>query len=275
MPKITDIYNFKHENLIIEKPSEETANTTPPMKYLRANIKARYPDGNIGDLIIVTETLFSKGIKSGFTTDSGEVTGYVLPLNAYDRDGATPKQAKWVIAFENLIEACKEHVFTNRKDYKKPRLDKAFLNKFASSVFWWPEDEETGLRVLEKGPTLYPKLLYKKATQEIKTRFYRMGTTIKLDDPLSLLDQYGLARAALKIESIFASGDKIKLQVKVLEVDFKVQDSGMDRLLPAISLDDDDDEASELQKDSKESNGSVEASDSDSDYVPSSKVARK
>lgn len=280
MPEITDIYTYDISNMIIEDPTENSPPSNPNIKYLLANIKTKLSNGRTGDLIISTEKCFSKGIRSGFVNEGGEITGYTLPLHAYDRDGPTKAQKKWVEAFEKIIEACKDYVYAHRKDFKKPRLEKVYLNKLASSVIWWPEDEETGER-LDRGPILYPKLLFNKSSKEIKTRFYRMGTVTRLDDPLSLFEQYGEARAALKIESIYVSGDKIRLQIKVLEADYRIKDSGASRLLPVSGpgIEEGDDENWDDKSTKAVDGGSIDAgssdSESDSEEVGRVAVAKK
>ena len=237
MSQLTNIYTYDTSNLIIQKPTEETINTTtPPIKYLRANIKTKYPDGSIGDLIVPTEVLFSFGVSpshgAGQSIDEkGPVTGYTLPMCCFSKDGPKDIELKWVDAFENIVDVCKDFVVKHKKLFKRPHLEKRDLRKFNASSFFWKEDED-GNR-LPRGPTLYPKLLHSKKNGdiEIKTNIYRMGSNTLLD-PLSLIGKFGNAKGAIKIESIYSSGERTSLQVKLWEVDFDLKDSGRERLLP-------------------------------------------
>jgi hypothetical protein len=195
-----------------------------PIQFKRIMISTKNPDGSIGDLIFPTEELFSFGVSENTDPGTGKVNGYTLPLCMWSRDGATKSQKAWTDTFDNVIEKVKDHIVENREEIEQYDLSKNDLKKLNPMYY----KREKGKIVEGTGPTLYAKLIVSKKQNKIISMFYDYnGDSI---DPLTLCGKYCFARAAIKIESIFI-GNKISLQVKLYEVEVRLAETGMKRLL--------------------------------------------
>jgi hypothetical protein len=226
--QITTASSYNANNIIFQEPvlCNIPGSTIP---YQRVNIKMKYPDGKIGDLIIPTETLFSFGVSEVTTPGTATVTGYTLSLALYNRDGVSEAEKKWVQTFRQIEEQCKKYVIENRVKLGKKGLEMAELKKFSSSSFYWKVDDNDNLA--PSGPTLNPKLIISKKDGKdvIKSDFYDLESGESIN-AMMLIKKYCYARAAIKIESIYI-GSKIALQVKLWEVGVSLLDKGVQRLL--------------------------------------------
>ena len=88
---------------------------------------------------------------------------------------------------------------------------------------------EKGKIVEEKGPTLYAKCLYDRRSEKINTIFTNLETK-EIVNPQSIIGKRCYVSFALKIEGIYI-GNKISLQVKLHEVLFRLQETGIKSLL--------------------------------------------
>jgi hypothetical protein len=199
-------------------------NSVPPINYRRITIQSRNEDGTIGDLILSTSKLFSFGVCENINKETGKANGYTMPLCLWNRDGVTQEEKEWSTTFDNIIEACKDHLVINREELGQYDLAKSDLKKF--NPLWWKRDK--GKIVDGMGPTLYSKLIVSKKQNKIVTMFY--DTDGEPIDPMSLVGKYCFTKSAVKIESIFI-GNKISMQVKLYECEVKLMETGMKRLL--------------------------------------------
>jgi hypothetical protein len=111
-----------------------------------------------------------------------------------------------------------------KEDIGKYDLERSELKKFNSLYY----KRDKGKIVPGSSPTLYAKLIISKKKNEIKTMFFDYENNPI--NPLDLIGRSGNVNAAIKIESIFI-GNKISLQVKLYECEFRVAETGMKRLL--------------------------------------------
>ena len=199
-------------------------NSVPAINYKRISISTRNEDGTIGELIIPTTKLFSFGISENTNPETGKVNGYVMPICLWNRDGASTEEKAWSDTFNNIVEACKEHLIANREEIDQYELEMNDLKKFNSLYY----KKDRGKVVEGTGPTLYAKLIVSKKQEKIVSMFYN-GDGDEID-PLTLLGKYCHAKAAVKIESIFI-GNKISLQVKLYECEVRLADTGMKRMM--------------------------------------------
>jgi hypothetical protein len=216
--QLTPATNYDVKRMVFSEPQPGSIpNST--ISYKRIPISTLNKDGTIGDLILPTERLFSFGVSENIDPTTKKLNGHVLPLCLYSRDGPTPAEKAWVVTFNNIVDACKNHLLKNREELEQPDLEMNDLKKFNPLYF----KKDKGKIVEGAAPTLYAKVIASKKHNKILSMFFDMnGETL---DPLTLLGKYCYAKAAIKIESIFI-GSKISFQVKLYEVEVEVMDAG-------------------------------------------------
>lgn len=223
--QLTTASGYSTKRMIFSEPVVGTIPNTP-ISYKRINISTKNEDGTVGDLILSTEELFSFGVSENKDfNDPTKVNGHVLPLCLWDRDGPTEAQKEWIETFNAIIERCKKHLLQHKEEIGQYELSASDLKKL-NPLYW---KKEKGKIVEGRGPALYGKLIASKKLGKILTSFYDENDE-KLE-PLDLLGKYCFAKCAIKIESIFI-GSKISMQIKVYEATVRLQESGMQRLLP-------------------------------------------
>lgn len=223
--QLTTASGYKTTNMIFsDVQSGSIPNSQPAINYKRINISTKYSDGTSGDLIIPTEELFSFGVSENKNMETGKVTGHVMPLCLYNRDGPTQEQKDFVTTFNGCVEACRKYLLDNREEIEKYELEASDLKKLNPLYY----KKEKGKVVEGTGPTLYAKLINSKKQGKILSMFFDYnGDDV---DPLSLIGKYCYAKSAIKFESIFI-GNKISLQIKLYETEVKIVETGMKRLL--------------------------------------------
>jgi len=195
--------------------------------YKRINVSTKNEDGSIGDLVLATDKLFSFGVSEN-KSETGQVTGYSLPLCLWNKDGPSDSEKQWTDTFNQIVEHCKKHLLENRNDIEMYDLEVSDLKKF-NPLYW---KKEKNVVVPNTGPTLYTKLIVSKKEDKILSTFYDSDTGEELD-AMHLMGKYCFVNAAVKIESIYIGGTKIALQVKLWEADVSLVEKGMKRLLRA------------------------------------------
>jgi len=225
--QLTSADGYATSRMIFSDPIQGSIpDSKPAISFFRININTRNEDGSFGDLIIPTDPgLFSFGVSENTSQETKQVNGYSLPICLYNRDGATDAQRIWVETFDRICEQCKDHVMSVKEDIGKYDLERSELKKLNSIHY----KKEKGKIVEGAGPTLYAKLIIsKKQDNKIVTMFFDFeGNAI---NPLELQGKFGHVNAAIKIESIFI-GNKISLQVKLYECEYRISEMGMKRLL--------------------------------------------
>jgi len=231
--QLTAANGYDTSRMVFSEPIEgNIPGNGPSISFKRINISTRNPDGSVGELIIPTERLFSFGVSENISMDSGKVNGYTMPLCMWNRDGPTDAEKAWTDTFDNIIEACTQHLLDNKDAIDKFDLDRSDLKKL-NPMYWKREKHTEGgkttLRIVPgTGPTLYSKLIFSKKNDKFLTQFFSNNDE-KLE-PLDLIGKYCYANAAVKIESIFI-GNKISMQLKLYEAVVEPMQAGMKRLL--------------------------------------------
>lgn len=282
--QLTTATGYDTQRMIFSEAQSGTIpNSVPAINYKRITIQTRNEDGTVGDLIFPTTRLFSFGVSENTNPETGKVNGYVMPLCLWSRDGASKEEKAWSDTFNNVVEACKQHLVANREEIEQYELEINDLKKF--NPLYYKRDK--GKIVDGTGPTLYAKLIVSKKQNKIVSMFYNSdGEEI---DPLTLLGKYCYATCAVKIESIFI-GNKISLQVKLYECETQLMDTGMKRMMKkrpegqkSVIMSTSakpfgDDESTELKtKDKSDSDASVQDSDANDSEVeaPKKKPVKK
>lgn len=224
--QLTSVEDYDVNRMIFSDPRDESVpDSKVPIKNKRIYISTLYPDGTTGPLILPTERLFSFGIQENRSPETDKVTGHSMGLCLYDRDGPTPQQQQWVETFENIVEHCKEHVLSIKKEIGKATLKPAHLDNIASCLY--RKKDEDGMPIPNTG-TLYAKLIESKKNGIVTIFMNDRGERL---DPMTIQKQYCHVHAAVKLESIFV-GTKISLQVKLYQANIELSSGGMKPILP-------------------------------------------
>lgn len=227
--QLAQVGDYDVKRMVFSDPIKGSIpNTT--IVYKRINISTLNKDGSVGDLILPTERLFSFGVSENVNPETKKVSGHVLSLCLFNRDGPSTAEKAWVETFNNIVEHCKKHLIKNKEEIEQYELAMNDLKKF--NVLYYKRDK--GRIVEGTGPTLYAKLIASKKHNKILSMFF--NTDSEPMDPLALLGKYCYVKAAIKIESIFV-GNKISFQVKLYEAEIEMMDAGMRPLLsrPKVS----------------------------------------
>ena len=230
--QLTEASGYNIENMVFSDPvNGSIPNST--IQFKRIMIKTKYPNGQIGDLILPTERLYSFGVNKNTSQETGKVTGYTMPMCMWSRDNCTKEEKEWTDTLTKIVDKCKKHLVENREEIEKWDLEESELKRLNPLYF----KKEKGKIVEGIGPKLYPKLIISRKAKEkspetdgIITYFYDTDD-VKLN-ALDLVGKPCFVNAAVKIESIFI-GSKITLQVKLFECDVELveKQGGLRKLL--------------------------------------------
>ena len=223
--------SYNTDKMIFSDPIENSIpDSKPAICYRRINISTLNDDGSVGELIIPTEQIYSYGVSENTNQETGKVNGYTLPLVLFNKNGPTTEEKAFVECFNSIVDKCKDYLLENKETLDLYELEAGDLKKMSGSIYL---KKEKGKVVEGASPTLYAKLIVKKDrkdnTNKIISAFFDEETGEPID-PIELMGKAGYARAAIKFESIFI-GNKISLQVKLYECEYKIVQTGMRRLL--------------------------------------------
>jgi len=223
--QLTDFHAYNTEDMVFSKP--EVGNIMgQKISFKRIKIGTRYPNGQVGDLILATPPqLLSFGLQESRDMATNNINGYSMPLCLWSRNGPTDEEKGFTDTFNAISDYCKKYLLEHREEIEKYDLDIADLKKF-NPLFW---KMEKGKIVEGRGPMLYAKVIHNKKTNQISTIFVNEDTNEETD-PYEMMNKQCHVTAAIKIESIFI-GNKISLQVKLFEVVYKFKDTTIRGLL--------------------------------------------
>jgi hypothetical protein len=206
------------------------------MGYQRIPISYENSDGTIGDLVMLTDRLFSFGVGENSSPETGVVNGHTMSLAMWTKDNPTDSEKEWTNKFDSICELCTEYILNNKEDLQKFELEPSDLKKF--NPFYRRKEKVVvnGKTQMQNvpgcGPTLYTKLIFSKKSDKFITCLYDVN-----DEPINPLDMIGkfcYVRAAVKLESIFV-GNKISFQVKLCEGVVELIQSGPRRMIRPMS----------------------------------------
>lgn len=218
-----NIENMTFSKVLIQKIGDTG------MTSKRINIGTKNDDGTEGELVFITEKLFSFGVSENTDQKTNDVNGYTMPICLHSKDGATPDELAFTDVFNSIVEKCKDYLMDNKKELKMKDLERSDLRKLNPIYYKKNTDGEI---VDGATPTLYAKLIMSKKNGQTKilTEFFdsESGEQFK---PLDLIGKYCYVRAVIKIESLFLGSLKTSLQVKLYEAEVKLINTGVKRLL--------------------------------------------
>jgi hypothetical protein len=217
-----NVDNVKFSKVLIQKIGDTG------MTSKRINITTTNDDGTEGELVFITERLFSYGVSENADQVTQKINGYTMPLCLHSKDGATDDEQALTDILEKITEKAKDYLIDNKKELKMKDLEKTDLRKLNPVYYKKNADGEI---MADASPTLYAKLIMSKKNGQNKiiTEFFD-GATGESFKPLDLIGKYCYVRAVVKIESLFL-GSKISLQIKLYEAEVSLINSGVKRLL--------------------------------------------
>jgi hypothetical protein len=242
--QLVDPTTINPDNIIFDEVEECTV-PGQTMKYYRVNIGYKNSNGTEGDLVLGFERLPSTGIKENRDENTGVLTGYSVGIALRDREGASRRQKAGIDAINTVVQKVKEHVLTIKAKVKKPTLT---MQSYGNVSPVWQKYNDDGTLDETSTPMMYPKLIYSKPKtdkngnelpEKIYSTFYsevdvdNKGNPLKVDpmDYLAGPNRKFFVTPAVKMESIFINATAVKLQIKLLEADIHMEESGPRRLL--------------------------------------------
>ena len=298
---VKDIETYDTDNIIISKATENSIPNQPNLKYKRLMISTKYDDGNIGDLLLSTEEVFSFGVSENTAVGNpNEVNGYVFPLCLYNKSGASDRERKWVESFNRISDYIQEYIKQNKKELDVTDIiTKDHMLDEINPLFYKKDNPS-------QGPVLYAKLLVSRNKPKddgnvsekfnIRTMFTNMDDpedNVQYVNPMSLIKKYCFAVGVVKLECVFVNKKTVKLQVKLREASVRLLDREPKRLLrptrhvsvPTISYEEEEEKQAtsnqfdKLTIEDTRSTGSIKAdSDNEGDTYtiePPKTVAKK
>ena len=219
---------YNVENMTFSKVQIQKIGDTG-MSSKRINIGTKNDDGTEGELVFITEKLFSFGVCENIDQKTNQINGYTMPICLHSKDGASDEEKAFTDVFGQIIEKCKDYLIDNKKELKMKDLEKSDLRKLNPIYYKKNSDGEI---VDGATPTLYAKLIVSKKNGQNKiiTEFFD-SVTGEPYNALDLIGKYCYTRAVIKIESLFLGSLKISLQVKLYEAEVNLINSGVKRLL--------------------------------------------
>ena len=211
--KPSRVCNFINQNVIFSDPKCDKHDNQI------IKIQAKYSNNKTGPLVIETPFLFSFGLNESWSIGSDELLGYALPVSLWKKDEEpTPEQKEFAECLENIKELCHEY------------LDETYGVDVSSSlrdfVYYKTITDKRGRKKRDETvpPVLYPKLIYSRKKQSIRTLFRtKVDGVVDKVDPMLYFDKYCTVKMALIIESICIGETFASIQVKVRECYVKPQ----------------------------------------------------
>lgn len=225
---LTSTENLNVNNIVFSKPE---INNIPGNKLSYKRIRINIKNGDeLSDLVLESPpNLLSWGLSEQIDPQSNALNGYQIPVCLWSKSGPTPEEKRFTDAFDNICQYIKNYLVEHRDEIEQYSLELADLKKF-NPLYW---KTEKGIKLEDKGPTLYAKCLYNKKTEKINTLFMNVAQNPpRRVNPLSLIGKSCYVKIALKLESIFI-GTKISFQVKCQEVAFRSKEVPLRSLLCA------------------------------------------
>lgn len=251
--QLHNIETYNLDNIFFGEPEAFTIPGDKPINFHRINIYTKNQDdngkltGSVGDLILKFPRMFSFGLNAN-KDDNGKLTGHSMSLCMWSKEGVSECELKTTELMEQLIQKCKDKVFSLKKELKKPKMEMADLKKLDKLLYW--KEDENGDRIPGVGPIFTPKLIeYKEKIDdkknvkphEIKTVFYLEDEVDNEGNPqeVSPLEfladknnkKYCYVTPAIKVDNIFVGGTAITIQCKIYEADIATVQLGQQKLL--------------------------------------------
>lgn len=218
--ELLDVSTYDISQLFFDAPMElEIQQGNKTIKYYKINIGSKNK-GGVGEFVFnIPFFCHSFGVEE-YTNEQGKATNHSVSLSLVDMNNPSEEQFDLVTSFGKIVDKIKEHLFTVKKDIKKPTLDKSDLKTFNPMHQSIDEDGNPKGNAWYFSPKLMERKIYNKEDPsdvqiKIETNFYDED-----ENEISPLDFVGKKhfkfRGAIKVESIYI-GSKISLQCKIYD----------------------------------------------------------
>ena len=224
--RLTNYSNIEPENIRFCAPIVSNV-PGKDITYQRIPITINHDDGTYGSLLIKTEKCFTFGARQNFDKETGELTGWTLPIAMYDRLEPTKAQREWVEGFFEIVGCCEEFLLYNHE------FEKTWLDNIANCM--WTSSDKT------RGPTLYPKIIATRS-KRFNTKFRMVKDLLNNSDEgvsitkEKLTENYNVI-AVINFDSLYVCGEDAYLQVKVYEALLEEQEELPSLLRPSLFKD--------------------------------------
>lgn len=203
---LTDIEHINVDNIVFSSGFRGARKTIIP-------IGIRNESNDIQPLILKTPpNLLSFGVQEIREKETDSVIGYQMPICLWDKRKTSDEEKQFSSKLEDIQNYCKEYLEDSQEEYTN--ITTELLNKF--NILNWKY--ENGVKVEEKGPILYVKLMNNK-NKNITTYFVDDKTNTNID-PLEFLNKKCLVEAAIKFDNIVIN-NRVQLQLRLFEVRIK------------------------------------------------------
>ena len=152
--ELIDVTTMDHTKLYFESPQElEIQQGNKTIKYYKIPIGYQQK-GGVGECVIsIPMFCHCFGIEE-FQNESGKVTAHGAGLSMIDNNASAEdqeQQLQFVKSFVSMVEIIKKHLFSVKKDVKKPTLDASDLKVYFSAVRQQGTNIEVYYKVLGTG----------------------------------------------------------------------------------------------------------------------------
>ena len=225
--ELIDLSSFDLSNVFYDSPQEmEIQQGNKTIKYYKINIGNK-TKGGVGEFVFnIPFFCHSFGVEE-FQNEQGKVTNHSVGLSLVDMNSPTEEQQELVSSFGKFIQHIKDHLYSVRKEIKKPTLDSSDLKTFNPMHQSIDEDGNPKGNAWYFSPKLMERKIYNKEDPsdikiKVETTFYSDEQTDDKGEPLEIspLEFLGKKhfkfRGAIKIENIYI-GSKISLQCKIYD----------------------------------------------------------
>jgi hypothetical protein len=220
--ELIDLPTYDTNQLFFDQPMEmEIQQGNKTIKYYKVNVGSQNKNG-VGEFVFnIPHFCHSFGVDE-YQNEQGKATNHSVSLSMVDNNNPTEEQLELVSSFCKTVDKIKEHLFTIKKEIKKPTLDKSDLKTFNPMHQSIDEDGNPKGTAWYFSPKLMERKIYNKedpsdVKMKIETVFYLDGDDEQSISPLEFLGKKHFKfRGAVKIESIYI-GSKISLQCKIYD----------------------------------------------------------
>lgn len=218
--ELLDLSSYDLNQLFFDSPMElEIQQGNKTIKYYKINIGSKNK-GGVGEFVFnIPFYCHSFGVEE-YQNEQGKVTNHSVSLSLVDMNNPSEEQFDLVKSFGSIVDKIKEHLFSVKKEIKKPTLDKSDLKTFNPMHQSIDEDGNPKGNAWYFSPKLMERKIYNKEDPsdvkiKIETNFYDEDE-VEIS-PLEFVGKKHFKfRGAIKVESIYI-GSKISLQCKIYD----------------------------------------------------------
>lgn len=215
MSGIVKVENFDISKMYFEKAKEKPVPGQKHMSYTEIPIKYQYEKSK-GKCMVCIDNVYSRGINRFPNDASLPATNYTLSLSIGQNDTEPTEYEEKVIAMFNEIKSRIVDLIKNDPDLKKKLKTSVILNTF--EIFYFKIENDAPIE--GHAPRIFPKMKPKFRTNydeelQIDTRVFDEDGQL---EPSDLNGKISTLKIALSLDHVFLSKDKIKLNMRVMEI---------------------------------------------------------